>query len=138
MATLGDRIKERRLSLGMTQLTLAQKLGYKDKSTIAKIEVGSNDIPQSKIVAFAKALDTTPAYLMGWTEETSAPTLTRKDKRDIQDALDEMKQQLLDGDLLFDGKPVSDADTVAILTAMETAMSIVKRKNKETYGRKKE
>ena len=32
--------------------------------------MGRNDIPQSKIVMFAKVLGTTPAYLMGWEEKT--------------------------------------------------------------------
>lgn len=47
-------------------------MGYKDKSSISKIENGKADIPQSKIAAFADALETTPAYLMGW-EEQPAP-----------------------------------------------------------------
>ena len=54
----------------MTQEELANKLGYKSKSTINKIELGINDIPQSKIVQFANALDTTPSVLMGWVEVT--------------------------------------------------------------------
>lgn len=53
----------------MTQEELASKLGYKSKSTINKIELGINDIPQSKVVKFAEALDTTPAVLMGWEEQ---------------------------------------------------------------------
>lgn len=36
---------------------------------ITKIESGKVDISQKKVVAFAKALDTTPAYLMGWTDD---------------------------------------------------------------------
>ena len=47
-------------------LEAAKKLGYKSRSTIAKIEKGENDITQSKIAAFADALQTTPSYLMGW------------------------------------------------------------------------
>lgn len=39
---------------------------------ITKIESGKVDISQKKIMSFAKALDTTPAYLMGWTEDDSA------------------------------------------------------------------
>ena len=66
MADIGKRIKNRRKELGITQEELAQKLGYKNKSTIAKIENGTNDIVQSKVVEFAKALDTTVAALMGW------------------------------------------------------------------------
>lgn len=64
-----QRIKMLREQQGLSQEDLAQKLGYKDRSTIAKIEKGINDITQSKIVAFAKALNTTPAYLMGWEDE---------------------------------------------------------------------
>lgn len=40
-------------------------MGYKDKSSISKIENGKADIPQSKVIAFARALNTTTAYLMG-------------------------------------------------------------------------
>lgn len=66
MTSLYDNIRIRRESLGMTQEELANALGYKSRSTIAKIESGENDITQSKISAFAKALRTTPAALMGW------------------------------------------------------------------------
>ena len=77
MATLYDRIKSRRTELGLTVEELAHKMGYKDKSSISKIENGTADIPQSKIAAFADALQTTPAYLMGWEEqpEPKKPTI---------------------------------------------------------------
>lgn len=69
---IGGMIRKRREELELTQEELATKLGYKSKSTINKIEMGVNDITQSKIIAFAKALKTTPSYLMGWEEpETS-------------------------------------------------------------------
>lgn len=64
---LYENIRARRIELHMTQQELAMKLGYKSTSTIAKIEAGRSDIPQSKIVAFANALDTTAGKLMGWT-----------------------------------------------------------------------
>ena len=66
MGTLGMNIRKRREELGMTQQELADKLGYTSKSTINKIENGTNDITQSKIKAFAKALNTTVPELMGW------------------------------------------------------------------------
>ena len=66
MTTVGNNIRKRREELGMTQEELAKKLNYKSKSTINKIEAGINDITQSKVVAFADALETTVAYLMGW------------------------------------------------------------------------
>lgn len=72
MSSLGERIKSQRDYLGLTQEALAEKLGYKNKTSITKIENGTNDIPQSKVVEFAKALDTTVAYLMGWAENESS------------------------------------------------------------------
>lgn len=77
--TLYDRIKARREELGLSQDELAKKLGYKSRSTINKIELGINDVTQSKIVAFANALETTPSYLMGWNDSPDnyqSPTIT--------------------------------------------------------------
>lgn len=67
--TIYDRIRRRREELGMSQQDLADKLGYKSRSAINKIEQGVRDISQSRVIAFANALHTTPAYLMGWTDE---------------------------------------------------------------------
>lgn len=61
-----DRIKKKREELGMSQEELANKLGYKSRSSINKIEMGLSDIPFSKIKDFAVALETTEAYIMGW------------------------------------------------------------------------
>jgi len=69
MLQLYRNIKEKRIALGLTQSDLANKLGYADKSMIAKIENGKIDLSQSKIIAFAKALYCAPADLMGWEED---------------------------------------------------------------------
>ena len=74
MSTVGENILRMRKKLEWTQEELALKMGYKSKSTINKIELGINDIPQSKIVKFAEVLGTTPAHLMGWEEEQSETT----------------------------------------------------------------
>ena len=68
MTTIGKKIKNRRIELGMSQDELAEKMGYKNRSTIAKIEKGVNDVVQSNIVKFAEVLNTSIAYLMGWEE----------------------------------------------------------------------
>ena len=65
MSTIYERIRARRIELGLTVEELAKKMGYKDKSSISKIKNGKADIPQSKVIAFARALNTTTAYLMG-------------------------------------------------------------------------
>ena len=69
MKNVGDRIRIRREELGLTQSDLAKKLGYKSKSSITKIETGVHNLTQSKIKAIADALDTTPAFIMGWNED---------------------------------------------------------------------
>ena len=66
-----DRIRIRREELNISQEELAKRMGYKSRSTINKIELGINDVSQSKIIAFAKALDTTVGYLMGDTDVTN-------------------------------------------------------------------
>lgn len=66
MADIGSRIKERRIELGMSQDELAEKMGYKSRSTIAKIEKGINDVVQTNIVKFAEVLGVSVAYLMNW------------------------------------------------------------------------
>ena len=66
---VGERIKLRREALNMTQDELAQKVGYTSRSSVAKVESNANGMVQSKLVAFANALQTTPAYLLGWEDE---------------------------------------------------------------------
>lgn len=60
-----ENIKFLREKLGLSQIELALKVGYKDRSSIAKVESGVVDLPQSKIAAFASALGVTPAELIG-------------------------------------------------------------------------
>ena len=43
---IGERIKKRREELGMSQEELAQKAGYKSRSSINKIEVDGRGLPQ--------------------------------------------------------------------------------------------
>lgn len=68
---IGNKIKTRRKELNITQEELAKMTGYTTRSTINKIEQGINDMPLSKVSVFAKALNTTPSYLMGWEDEVN-------------------------------------------------------------------
>ena len=82
---LYKNIRNRRIELGLTQAELAEKIGYRSISTIAKIERGINDIPQSKIKAFADALNTTPGELMGEVEPAPVPfSLTQQEETHIK------------------------------------------------------
>ena len=107
MSTVGDNISILRKKLGWTQEDLAKRMGYKSKSTINKIELGINDIPQSKIVQFAEVLGTTPAHLMGWEEEQKNPPEEPK--------LSEGERMLLD---LFRQVPVEKQELVLGMIAL--------------------
>lgn len=62
--SVGANIKKRRFELRMSQKELADAMGYKTRSTIAKIEAGENDVSQKKLQRFAEALDTTAEALI--------------------------------------------------------------------------
>lgn len=70
-----ENIKLLREKLGLSQEELALKVGYKDRSSIAKIEAGLVDLAQSKIAAFASALSVTPAQLMGINDADGAASV---------------------------------------------------------------
>jgi transcriptional regulator with XRE-family HTH domain len=63
--TTGQIIKTLREQRGMTQEQVAELMGYSHKSSINKIELGKSDLPQSKLVAFAKIFNVTPCELLG-------------------------------------------------------------------------
>ena len=74
MLPLYKNIKKRRTELKMSQDSLAELTGYKDRSSIAKIEKGDVDLSESKIREFAKALRISPQELMGWEDPEDEPT----------------------------------------------------------------
>lgn len=73
--SLGANIKKRRIERNMSQQELADALGYRTRSTIAKIESGKNDVSQKKLIKFAAALGTTVDALISG--DTSAPLPTQ-------------------------------------------------------------
>lgn len=107
MMELYKNIKELREKQGMSQDELASKTGYTSRSSIAKIEKGLVDLPQTKIISFAKALNCTPSYLMGWENEVSNEerelSLDEQLKGvefalwgEVRDLTDDEKQDILD------------------------------------------
>mgnify|MGYP002679285529 FL=1 len=74
--TIYQRIKKRRMELDMSQEELAKKVGYSHKTAICKIEAGQRKLKEDVISKLAKALDTTPSYLMGWDKEDDDATIS--------------------------------------------------------------
>lgn len=74
--SVGANIKKRRFELRMSQQELADAMGYKTRSTIAKIESGENDITQKKLQKFAEVLDTTVEALVTGLMDVKIPAVT--------------------------------------------------------------
>lgn len=62
---IGLRIRNRRISLGISQEELASRMGLKSKSTICKIERGEDNLTADSVKKYAKALNVTPEWLYG-------------------------------------------------------------------------
>ena len=83
---MAQRIKALRQEKGLTLEQVADVVGV-GKSTVRKWETGMiANMKRDKIALLAKALGTTPAYLMGWKENEekkdspSEPSLTEGEK----------------------------------------------------------
>lgn len=74
---IGQRMKERRKELKMSADELAKRLG-KDRSTIYRYEKGDiENLPLDILEPIAEALETTPAYILGWEKiEKKADTIS--------------------------------------------------------------
>ena len=97
---LGKRIHDLRVARGMSQEDLARAVGYtsaNSRSTINKVEQGKNDIMQSKLPLYARALGVTVEQLMDTSEQPKTqdeilafalwgndPTITEQDIADVR------------------------------------------------------
>ena len=67
--TVGNRIKQRRIELGLTQSELAARMGYSGKTSVCMAEKSGDNITTTKVKKFAEALDVSFRYLMGLDEK---------------------------------------------------------------------
>ena len=75
--SIGDRIKQLRESLGLSQVQLADSISV-SKQTLYKYENNIvTNIPSDKIEALAYKLHTTPQYIMGWDSEEKSDSVSR-------------------------------------------------------------
>ena len=86
---MAQKIKDLRKAKGLTLEQVASVVGV-GKSTVRKWETGMiANMRRDKIAALAKALGTTPAYLMGWKEDDKKipldkVELTEEEKRMLE------------------------------------------------------
>lgn len=94
---IGGKIHQARKAKGMTMEELGNIVGV-GKSAVNKYETGIvTDIPPSRIDAIARALDVTPAYLMGWTGQSDLPdtgSIIQRRRKELGISVDVLAKKL--------------------------------------------
>ena len=142
LTDLIEKIKERRLKLEMSYQDLSNATGI-SKSTLQRYETGYiKKVPINQIEILAKALHTTPSYLMGWdntvTEAPSVP-LTPRDERQIAADLEKMLADLDSKNAMaaMGGTVEDDEDRELLKASLQATMRLAKKIAKEKYTPKK-
>ncbi|WP_405176303.1 helix-turn-helix transcriptional regulator [Paenibacillus sp. FSL H8-0261] len=124
-----DRLIGLRESKGLSQYQISEQLGIK-RPRYNAWEQGIS-MPRTDMVnKLADFFEVNPNYLLGF--DSKIPDwATPKDVHDFKTLLEE------DSPIMFDGVPISKDDKEKIKRVMEAMFWDAKKKNKETYGRKK-
>lgn len=78
----GERLKQRRLELGISAEELAKQIG-KNRATIYRYEKGDiENVPIDVLDPLSEALDTTPEYLLGWSDSVHLGTRIREGEKE--------------------------------------------------------
>lgn len=104
-----------------TKASMAQALGV-SRSAISQWEKNGTDPTFEQCTVLASFFDVPLDYLTTGKEKEWEPKLTKKDEKDIKNALDDFKNQLrTDTGIMYDGEPLDEEDQEAILAAIEVA-----------------
>lgn len=68
---IGDRIRQLREQLGLTQEEVGNKIGV-TKATVNRYETGEIDIKRTIAIKLADVLNSTPSHIMGWEPDPSS------------------------------------------------------------------
>ena len=135
--TVGERIKELRTQLGLSQVEFAEKINV-SKQTLYKYENNIiTNIPSDKIEAAAKVGHVSPSYLMGGDENDG---LTEKDNKDISKDVDNIMAKLTAGEngpASYNGEALDPEAADLFRDELQIALRRLKIINKEKYTPKK-
>lgn len=130
---------------GVTPYKVSKETGV-SQPTLSEWKKGTYTPKQDKLQKIADYFGVTLDYLMGNThadeqtppETQKAPTLNKKDERDIAKTLEQLRETLENEEgLMFYGDPMSNEAKESILAAMKLGVQAAKLKNKEKYTPKK-
>ena len=92
---IGLRIKHRRVELGLTQEELATRLGNKSRASVCTVENGKEDLTTTRIKQYADALQCTPSFLMGWTDNPCEIRLAEESDFDKKVRMEEQMESYI-------------------------------------------
>ena len=140
MTTVGERIKIYRKEKGFTQKELAEKANL-SRSHIASIEGNQYTPSLTTLTEIAAALNIDSALLISDNPESIAkpkPDLTKKDKMEIDEYLNNFEDELLSQTgLMFNGEPMTQESKEKLIAAMRIGAEMAKKEAKEKYTPKK-
>ncbi len=148
-----DNLKEACFKKGTSPTALLKSLGMSTSSVTSWKKGVTPSI--GTVYRLAEYLDVDPsslidpanrsafdAYNEGYTDcldddmaaQEKAPTLTKKDERDIARDLEAIMAELeAGGDMMFDGDPMTPEARESIMAAMRLGLEAAKAKNKERF-----
>jgi len=141
MKAFADKVKDARISLGMSQIQLAQEIGVSSRSVQA-YESGEKKPRQTMMAKLAKALKVSIKFLSD--DECEDPVADIEKDNYIEEARErygakgarDMDQLLADNAALFAGGELSQDQKDAFFQAVMTAYVTCKEEAKKKFGKK--
>lgn len=151
MSNFQNVFKQLRISSGLTQIEIAQKLGI-SRSTIGMYETGAREPDFETLEKIADFFNVDIDYLLGRTDKTTILpstagnnyknnhlTLNQKDERDIAQRLEKTLSDLENEQsaLMFSGEPLDDETRELLRASLENSLRIGKINAKQKFTPKK-
>lgn len=139
---MSSYLADRRKELGLTMKQVAEAVGVSE-ATVSRWESGQiANMRRDRISTYAKVLQVRPTFIMTGEidspETQKAPTLNKKDERDIARRLEETLNLLESSDaLMFDGEPLDQESMDLLKTSLQNQYTLAKQIAKKKFTPKK-
>ena len=139
---MSSYLADRRKELGLTMKQVAEAVGVSE-ATVSRWESGQiANMRRDRISTYAKVLQVRPTFIMTGEidspETQKAPTLNKKDERDIKKKMDEMLELFDSADaLMFDGEPLDEETRQLLRDSYGNQLRITKQLAKAKFTPKK-
>lgn len=118
--SLGTRLKNEREKRNWSQITVAKKIGITN-AVLSNYERDYRDPDTETLTRLANLYEVSTDYLLG---KSDNPSLTEKDEQDIAKRMEQIRRDLIEGNvngdgLSFKGDPMSKEAMESLLESLE-------------------